>query len=172
MIAIVRSLTALAALLCLLVASGCSEGSLDVEHPAEAAAVSRQNAAKRRLAHRQAMPAVRRLRRSVLTTAASAEGCGADLRRPAPTIDGVRAVACGDLGRDWPLRVDYGFVRCEPKGRYQQRGVVFTAPDGKDYAASVGARMDGYPRIGPVFVRGAGGRYRSRLTAIGLGLCD
>lgn len=170
MIARVR-LPWIAALVCVAVATGCEDAAFDVEHPRKAAALSKENAANRRVAHGKAMVAIKELRPLIGPARRPTATCHAEIRRPIQRQQGVLPVACASFEQRWPLRVQYGFLRCEPKGLYANREVVFTTPGGKDYAASVGARMVGYPRITPIFRRNAGPRYESALTKAGLALC-
>jgi hypothetical protein len=153
------------------ITTGCEEGILDVEHPGKAAALSKENAANRRVAHRRATVVIEELQPLIGSAHRPTATCHTEIRRPAQRRQGVLPVACANFEQRWPLRVQYGFLRCEPKGRYANREVVFTTPGGKDYAASVGARMVGYPRITPIFRRDAGPRYGSALTKAGLALC-
>ena len=162
----------IAALVCVAAATGCEDAAFEVEHPQRAAALSRENAANRRVAHDKAMVAIEELRPLVKAARRPTTTCHAEIHRPVQRQRGVLPVACANFEQRWPLRVQYGFLRCGPKGRYANREVVFTTPGGKDYAASVGARMVGYPRITPIFRRNAGPRYESALTKAGLALCE
>ena len=150
------------------VTTGCEEGVLDVEHSGWAVALSKENATNRRVAHRKAMVVIKEFHSLIKPARRPTVTCHAEIRRPVQRRKGVLPVACANFEQRWPLRVQYGFLRCEPKGRYTNREVVFTTPGGKDYAASVGARMVGYPRITPIFRRDAGPRYGSTLTEAAL----
>ena len=50
---------------------------------------------------------------------------------PAPTPTAPGFVHRSDYGEAWPLTIDRGTLRCEPPGT-----VVFTAPDGTQYAVN------------------------------------
>lgn len=55
-------------------------------------------------------------------------------------------VTSEDYGNAWPLTVDEGTLRCEPAGQ-----VVFTAPDGTEYAVNGMADTAGYADIDPIW---------------------
>lgn len=88
-------------------------------------------------------------------------------------MKGILPVACGDFGSDWPLTLEYGFLRCEvgPLDVKNAKRVVFTTPAGRDYAVNEAARWGGYARIAPIFKAGAGPRYQSALVPRGEELC-
>src|SRR6266513_1723997 len=52
------------------------------------------------------------------------------------------------IGRDWPLTVDHGTLRCEAP-----QSVVFTAPDGSDYGVNGSAMDAGFRDIKPIWRR-------------------
>jgi hypothetical protein len=56
---------------------------------------------------------------------------------------GSQEISRQDLGKDWPLTVDSGMLRCEGVG-----AVTFTADDGTTYAVNGTARgLDQWPDI-------------------------
>lgn len=57
-----------------------------------------------------------------------------------------REVKAEDYGDRWPLTVEHGTLRCEPVER-----VVFTDPDGKDWAVNGAASSHGYDEIEPIW---------------------
>jgi len=156
----------------LLIQTGCGEPS-EQQQWREAAKVARENRAGRQAAHREAEPALRALRDEIVPAERPTAGCDKEVRGGAHAVDGVLAVACGNLGEKWPLTVEYGFLRCvlAPWDPPQNKMVVFTAPSGKEYAVNEPARFVGYERIAPIFKRGAGPRNGSALVPIGIRLC-
>jgi hypothetical protein len=84
-----------------------------------------------------------------------------------------KAFAEGEFGDRWPLTVARGHLRCEfgEVGGRTVRRVVFTSPDGTDYALSDAARWVGYASIAPIYQGARGAQYRNALTAAGAKLC-
>lgn len=162
----------LASVAIFLTQAGCGEAT-EKEQWREAARFARENRADRRAAHREALPAIRALREDIVPAQSPRPGCNKEVRSGARAVDGVLPVACGNLGEQWPLTVEYGFLRCSlaryepPENKY----VVITAPSGQDFAVNRPARYVGYPRIAPIFRDDAGPRYGSALVEIGMRLC-
>lgn len=59
---------------------------------------------------------------------------------------GGAEVSRSDYGQEWPLTVDQGKLRCESPS-----AVVFTAPDGSEYAINGAASTQGYAEIDPIW---------------------
>lgn len=55
-------------------------------------------------------------------------------------------VTRAQFGEAWPLTVDSGLLRCEPPG-----AVVFTAPNGTEYAVNGLAESQGFADIDPIW---------------------
>jgi hypothetical protein len=152
--------------------AGCG-GPTEKQQSREAAKFARENRVDRRAAHREALPAMRVLRKDIVPAQSPTPGCGKEVRSGAQAVDGVLPVACGNLGERWPLTVEYGFLRCSlaryepPENKY----VVITALSGRDFAVNRPARYVGYARIAPIFKDDAGPRYGSALVRIGTQLC-
>jgi hypothetical protein len=155
---------------------GCGESLLPNEkkRARKAARVARENRELRRTANRRAVKVQRQISRGLVLAPSSAAGCEKRVAQPLRPVEGVLPVACGNFGTNWPLTIEYGFLRCE-RGAYAghpQRRVVFMTPDGADYAVSDDARWVGYPTIAPIFRDNEGQpRYRNALTRAGLRLC-
>lgn len=77
----------------------------------------------------------------VLTLAAFAAGCGGQSGGEPPGH-----VEPADFDQPWPLTVESGTLRCEPPG-----AVVFTAPDGTEYAVNGMAEGQDYADIEPIW---------------------
>ena len=57
-------------------------------------------------------------------------------------------ISASEYGKKWPLTVDSGVVRCEGSGAAGE--VIFTAPDGTEYAVN-GTAQANYPPIDPIW---------------------
>jgi hypothetical protein len=155
---------------------GCGESLWPNEEKRarKAARVARENREMRRVAHRRALKVQSQIRRGLVFGASDAADCDKRVVQPLQPVEGTQVVACGNFGAGWPLALEYGFLRCEHgaiAGRPQRR-VVFTTPDGTDYALSEDARWVGYPPIAPIFGDNGEPRYRNALTRAGLRLCE
>jgi hypothetical protein len=66
---------------------------------------------------------------------------------PAPTPTAPGFVQRSDYGQAWPLTIDHGTLRCEPWST-----VVFTAPDGTEYAVNgMAEAQEGLADIEPIW---------------------
>lgn len=140
-------------LLLLLCLGGC-QSTEEHEH-AELATIARAHAHEREQARARALP-IEAFLHPDLESLPSGKGCGfgAQMSR---TRKGIALVACGDFGGSWPLRVSWGYLRCEPafkKGHYR---LVFSAAGGTEYALNWRARGVGYASI-EMALRRDGGR--------------
>lgn len=87
----------------------------------------------------------------LLTLTAVAVGCGgpSDSEDESAEDDGGEPpgyVEPADFDEPWPLTVDGGTLRCEPPS-----AVVFTAPDGTEYAVNGMAESQDYADIEPIW---------------------
>lgn len=155
--------------------SGCGHGSIgdEADEFRAAAKIAVQNRIARHQAHARAEPAFRALSGAFVRSGNQGSVCDVRTRRGSGPIHGAMAVSCGDFGMTWPLTVDHGFLRCET-GSFEAsdaKRVVFTTPQGRDYAVNEAARWVGYGRIASIFRPDAGPRYRSVLAGAGARLC-
>lgn len=100
--------------------------------------------------------------------------CTLVLRSPPRPHLGIVPIACGNFPAPWPLNVEHGFLRCETAHHTPtRRRVVFTSPQGAEYAVNVYARIVGYARILPLLndADSNGPRAKKLLTKRGLRLC-
>ncbi|HEX2161771.1 MAG TPA: DUF2511 domain-containing protein [Thermoleophilaceae bacterium] len=81
----------------------------------------------------------------VLVTALIAHGCDESSRSANQGAENPGAVSRAELGADWPLTVDRGVLSCDGPG------VVFTTPDGSEYAVNGTAKGAGYADIEPIW---------------------
>ena len=59
------------------------------------------------------------------------------------------SVSRDEVGAGWPLTVESGTLRCEGSERFG--AIVFTDPDGNEYAVNGVAKGDGFAPIDPVW---------------------
>jgi uncharacterized protein DUF2511 len=106
---------------------------------------------------------------AVLASAALVAGCGGgdDQKGPAPRVKEAR-VSRADLGRDWPLTVSTGTLRCESSG-----ALTFAVAGRKAYAITTAAAGRGLPPIGVLVRKDSRGRFADMTALIdrGLRLC-
>lgn len=93
---------------------------------------------------------------------------------PSRPNHGIVPVSCGSFGSGWPLTVEWGYLRCEPSIKQNFERVVFTAPDGTEYAVNRSAYGIGYPGIRPLRRKYLSGKRASIgiLLSRGSSLCD
>lgn len=60
--------------------------------------------------------------------------------------DSRQVISADDYGKRWPLTVPKGSLRCE-----QPELVIFTDPDGNDWAVNGAAATEGYDEIDPIW---------------------
>jgi hypothetical protein len=133
--------------------AGCQ--SIEEREHGELAEIARAHADEREQARARALPVEASLR-PALERRSGIQGCGSRVRT-SQAREGIALVACGEFGDFWPLRVQWGYLRCEPafkKGRYR---LIFSAPSSRDYGLNWRARGVGYPSIDPVLRDEAGG---------------
>jgi len=82
----------------------------------------------------------------VLVALFAAAGCSSI---DSSTGAGGTEVSRGNMGDDWPLTVDKGTLACNGSGGVGE--VVFTAPDGTEYAVNGTAKSGGYKDIRPIW---------------------
>jgi hypothetical protein len=111
--------------------------------------VRREQAGERIAARRRAERLQRRITAVPRPAVESTVTCHIEYG-PVEPVDGIIPIACGDLGRRWPLKVDRGYLRCEPGATPVLKEVVFTAPGGAEYAVNIGAEGAGYRDIRPL----------------------
>jgi hypothetical protein len=163
------------ALLLALAVSGCSDGprivgaQREFEEQADAA---RENARERRAAHRRAFRVESAMQATLRAARRPTPGCRIEYG-PLRSRQGIVPIACGDIGAAWPLTVAHGYLRCEPSVRENFERVIFTAPDGTEYAVSRAAAGVGYADIGPILKPGAkdGNAALEPLLERGLAVC-
>jgi hypothetical protein len=97
----------------------------------------------------------------VLLAAISLTACGSNVsKEEAPPPEATQSnpelesadpgsVSKTEFGEEWPLKVPSGDLRCE--GSEGFGSVVFTAPNGTDYAVNGPALDNGYPEIEPIW---------------------
>jgi hypothetical protein len=152
---IAAAVFAAAGLVVLMGITGCAEGprivgaQREFEEQAERA---RENADERQAAHRRALRIQREMRPLLRHPRHPAAGCE-DEYGPIKPRGGIEPVACGNFG-SWPLTVARGYLRCEPSIRKNFERVIFTAPDGSEYAVNTSAHGVGYLGIEPILKRG------------------
>lgn len=132
---------------------GCQ--SIEEREHGELAEIARTHADEREQARARALPVEASLR-PALERRPGLQGCGSGVRTP-QAREGIALVACGEFGVSWPLRVPWGYLRCEPalkKGRYR---LIFSAAGGREYGLNWRARGVGYPSIDPVLRHEADG---------------
>lgn len=144
---ILRRLVCLAGLFALLSSAGCGSGQTEGEREfEEQVEVARQHAREREEAGQRARRVMRKMRPQLRAAPGADPGCGVEYA-PAPGRDGILPIACGTLGRSWPLTVRHGFLRCEVRGSDGGRILVFTAPGGREYALNSAASAVGYESV-------------------------
>jgi hypothetical protein len=107
----------------------------------------------------------------------SADDCRLKLDGRARPIMRTVPLACGSAGGAWPLRVEFGFLRCD-RGRVEgvvKNPVVFTTPSGGNYGVNGAANVLGYPPIKAILRSGPSALVRRGLEWLGRqgsALCD
>jgi hypothetical protein len=124
--------------------------------------VRREQAAARDAARRRAERIQRQIAAAPLPVAEPTSSCHLEFG-PVKPRGGIIPIACGDLGERWPLKVESGFLRCEPVVKQDLKEIVFTAPDGVEYAVNIGAVGAGYRNIAPLRRKLANGSRASKL---------
>jgi hypothetical protein len=118
---------------------------------------ARENADERQEAHVRAV----RIERTMHPQARSARKRLGDCEleyAPIKPRNGVVPIACGDLAAKWPLTVKRGYLRCEPSIRKNFERVIFSAPDGAEYAVNSSAHGVGYLGIDVIWKHDSHGR--------------
>ncbi len=153
---------------------GCSDFPGEGEEQRYARHLSKQHAMHRRESRQRAKVVERDLAAPLRPARYPFRGCAVEYR-PQPHAKRAIALACGDFGPGWPLRVDHGYMRCDHwPGVFSAMGrvVVFTAPDGGEYAVNDAAHAVGYRKLRPL-LRDPGRPRLARQPLIerGLALC-
>lgn len=167
---------AIGALIVLLGITGCDEGPRIVgaqQEFEEQVDRARENAKEREAAHRHAVPIQRAMHPRLRTARHPTADCNVEYPSIRPQ-EGIEPIACGNLAGVWPLTVKWGYLRCEPSIRTNFERVVFTAPDGTEYAVNASAHGVGYVGITPIWKRGKEGTKVDiePLRDRGLALCE
>lgn len=83
-------------------------------------------------------------------------------------------MACGNLPAPWPLTVRRGYLRCEPSIRKNFDRVIFTVPNGAEYAVNTSAHGVGYLGIDTIWKQNSKGEKVDiePLLKEGLKLCE
>lgn len=144
---ILRRLVCLASLSALFSLTGCGSGQTEGEREfEEQVEVARQHAREREQARQRARRVMQTMRPQLRAAPGAAPGCGVEYA-PAPGREGILPIACGTLGRSWPLTVRHGFLRCEVRGPGSGHILVFTVPGGREYALNSAASAVGYESV-------------------------
>ena len=129
---------------------GCGDFPGEGEEQRYARHLSKQHAAHRRESRQRAEVVERELATPLRPARYPFRGCAVEYRPRPHTQRATIALACGDFGPSWPLRVSYGYLRCDHwPGVFTDMGrvVVFTAPDGGEYAVNDAAHAVGYRKL-------------------------
>lgn len=134
---------------------------------------ARENARERDAAHHAALQVQQEMGADLRRARHPSAGCKVEYAAVAPR-QGIAPIACGNLASAWSLTVDHGYLRCEPSLRPNFNRVIFTAPDGSEYAVSRAARGAGYRGIDPIRRRDPSGNQADLepLLERGLALCS
>jgi hypothetical protein len=154
---------------------GCGDFEGEGEEQRFAQQISKRNAAHRHESRQRAEVVERELAASLRPARYPFRGCAVEYR-PRPQAERATiALACGDFGPSWPLRVSHGYMRCDHwPGVFIGMGrvIVFTAPDGGEYAVNDAAHAVGYRKLRPLLRDAERPRLaRQPLIERGLALC-
>jgi hypothetical protein len=159
-----------------LVLTGCGNAGhlVGAEKEAEEQAqFRREDAMERRVAHNRAVRLERAFDVERQPMTRPTVSCRLKVP-PSRPHHGIVPVSCGSFGSAWPLTVEWGYLRCEPSIKQNFERVVFTAPDGIEYAVNRSAYGVGYPGIRPLRRKHTNGMRANIgiLVSRGLSLCD
>jgi hypothetical protein len=131
---------------------GCGDFKGEGEDQRFAQRLSRRNAVQRRESRQRAEAVERELAAPLRPARRPFRGCAVEYRRRPQAERATVALACGDFGPSWPLRVSHGYMRCDhwPGVFDMGRVIVFTAPDGGEYAVNDAAHAVGYRKLRPL----------------------
>lgn len=162
-------------LLLMLVAAGCNEGPRIVGAQREfdeQVERARENARERQAAHRHALRVEQTMDAHLRAAAHPTADCQVEYA-PVRARQGIVPIACGNLLGSWPLTVKFGYLRCEPSISKNFSRVIFTAPNGSEYAVNSSAHGTGYLGIDMIWKRDSAGKKADiePLRKKGLELC-